>query len=92
MKTDIKPLRFFADRSSPRLYDCIVEILRVHHYSRRSEKAYLHWIRRFLDFHQRTHPRQLYVAGTTSAVAPPGPAPGGSSANGLATKMKASIA
>jgi hypothetical protein len=43
----------------PRLYDCVVEALRSRHYSRRTEEAYLHWIRRFLAFHGGTHPREL---------------------------------
>lgn len=53
------PLRLFADRPSPRLYDRIVEVLRVRHYSRRTEEAYVHWVRRYIDFHHHEHPRQL---------------------------------
>ena len=56
------PLRLFADRPSPRLYDTIVEVLRVRHYSRRTEEAYLHWMRRFIEFHQHQRPRQLAEA------------------------------
>jgi hypothetical protein len=29
------------------------------HYSRRTEKAYLDWIRRFLELHHGTHPREM---------------------------------
>ena len=32
----------------PRLYDRVVEVLRARHYSRRTEQAYTHWIRRFV--------------------------------------------
>ncbi|MBW3597421.1 MAG: phage integrase N-terminal SAM-like domain-containing protein [Planctomycetes bacterium] len=39
--------------------DHAVEVLGVKHYSRRTEKAYLHWIRRYLEFHRRRHPRLL---------------------------------
>jgi integron integrase len=53
------PLGLFPDRPTPRLYDRIVEVLRVRHYSRRTEEAYIHWIRRFILFHQHRHPRQL---------------------------------
>jgi integron integrase len=49
----------FPDKSAPRRYDQIVEVLRVRHYSRRTEEAYLHWIRQFILFHDRRHPRQL---------------------------------
>ena len=53
------PLRLFADRPSPRLYDRVVEVLRVRHYNRRTEEAYVHWIRRYIQFHKHRHPRQL---------------------------------
>ena len=53
------PLGLFPGQPTPRLYDCVVEALRSRHYSRRSEEAYLHWIRRFLAFHGGTHPREL---------------------------------
>jgi integrase len=53
------PLGLFPDRPVPRLYDRIMEVLRVRHYARRTEEAYLHWIGRFILFHDRRHPRQL---------------------------------
>lgn len=37
----------------------MVEVLRVRHYSRRTEEAYVHWVRRYIDFHDRLHPREL---------------------------------
>jgi hypothetical protein len=33
------PLALFPDKPAPRLYDRIVEVLRVRHYSRRTEEA-----------------------------------------------------
>jgi integron integrase len=33
--------------------------IRARHYSRRPEDAYVHWIRRFIVFHGRRHPREL---------------------------------
>ncbi len=53
------PLGVFPGQPSPRLYDCLVEGLRSRHYSRRAEEAYLQLIRRFLIFHNGTHPRGL---------------------------------
>ena len=44
---------------APRLYDRVVEALRTLHYSRRTEQAYIHWIRRFILFHAPSHPRPL---------------------------------
>ena len=35
------------------------EVLRVHHYSISTEKAYLSWVRRFIRFHGMSHPNTL---------------------------------
>ncbi len=56
------PLGLFLGSPTPRLYDRIVELLRVRHYSRRTEEAYIGWIRRFIEFHRHRHPRQLAEA------------------------------
>ncbi len=53
------PLGLFPNKPAPRLYDSIVEVLRVRHYSLRTERSYLHWIRRFIVFHNSRHPREL---------------------------------
>ncbi len=53
------PLGTFPGQPTPRLYDRVVEVLRARHYSRRTEEASIHWIRRFILFHKRTHPREL---------------------------------
>jgi integron integrase len=42
------------------------EKLRAGHYSRRTEEAYLGWIRRFIRFHGGQHPRELREAGVVS--------------------------
>jgi site-specific recombinase XerD len=36
--------------------------IRARHMSFRTEKTYLHWIRRFIRFHDRRHPRQMGAA------------------------------
>lgn len=53
------PLGLFPGQPAPRLYDRVVEALRTRHYSRRTEEAYLHWIRRFVLFHAPAPPREL---------------------------------
>jgi integron integrase len=45
--------------AAPRLLDRVVTELRTRHYSRRTEEAYVHWIRRFVIHCDRRHPRQL---------------------------------
>lgn len=44
---------------SPRLMDQVRQRIRSLHYSLRTEEAYVHWIRRFILFHQKRHPREL---------------------------------
>jgi integron integrase len=59
-----EPLGLFPGKTTPRLYDRIIEVLRVHHYSLRTERAYVGWIRRFILFHRPHHPRELAEADT----------------------------
>jgi site-specific recombinase XerD len=41
------------------------ERIRASHYSIRTERAYLHWARRFVRFHGRRSPRELGAADVT---------------------------
>ncbi len=41
------------------LLDEVRRILRLQHYSARTEQAYVGWIRRFVSFHGKRHPREL---------------------------------
>ena len=43
----------------PRLLDRVREAVRARHYSRRTENAYLVWIRRYIVYHGKVHPAQL---------------------------------
>jgi integrase len=40
----------------PKLLDRVREAIRGRHYSRRTEEAYVAWIRRYIVFHRKTHP------------------------------------
>jgi len=42
-----------------RLLDQMREILRLHHYSIRTEEAYLEWVKRFILFHNKRHPSDM---------------------------------
>jgi integron integrase len=46
----------------PRLLDQVRESLRARHYSARTEKAYIGWIRRFILFHGKRHPETMAEA------------------------------
>lgn len=43
----------------PRLRDQVRAVIRVNHYSIRTEKTYWYWIRYFIRFHQMKHPRDM---------------------------------
>ncbi|MBP9714527.1 MAG: integron integrase [Sterolibacterium sp.] len=43
----------------PRLLDQLRDRLRVKHYSIRTEAQYTQWVRRFILFHDKRHPREL---------------------------------
>src|SRR6185369_8925340 len=42
-----------------RLREQVREVMRWHHYSLRTEETYWQWIRRFIFFHGKRHPREL---------------------------------
>ena len=42
-----------------RLVDQVRGAIRVRHYSFRTEETYVHWIRRFILFHHKRHPRDM---------------------------------
>ncbi|MFV9685238.1 integron integrase [Pseudomonas sp. NY15367] len=45
--------------SKPRLQEQFRTVMRVHHYSIRTEKSYWYWIRYFIRFHKLRHPLEL---------------------------------
>ena len=45
--------------SSPKLLDRVRWVLRVRHYSIRTEEAYVDWIPRFILFHRKRHPNEM---------------------------------
>lgn len=44
---------------SPKLLDRVREAVRVRHYSRRTETAYVFWVRRYILYHRRVHPARM---------------------------------
>src|SRR5262245_36447128 len=44
---------------NPRLFDAAREAIRLRHYSRRTEQAYVGWIRRYILFHGKRHPAMM---------------------------------
>ncbi|HEX8906917.1 MAG TPA: integron integrase [Longimicrobiaceae bacterium] len=48
---------------APKLLDRLRAALRTRHYSRRTEEAYVYWVRRFVRFHGLRHPSELREPG-----------------------------
>jgi Site-specific recombinase XerD len=46
-------------QNKPKLLDQVRERMRLRHYSIRTEEAYISWIRRYILFHGKRHPREL---------------------------------
>jgi hypothetical protein len=55
-----------AERPTPRLLDRVRTALRLPPYSRRTEQAYIAWIRRYIVFHGKRHPAELGPAELTA--------------------------
>src|SRR5437867_8538217 len=43
----------------PKLLDQVRHVLRLQHLAYSTERQYVHWIRRFILFHQKRHPREM---------------------------------
>src|SRR5712692_1194600 len=43
----------------PKLLDQVREVIRMKHYSIRTEQAYIEWIKRYIFFHDKRHPDQM---------------------------------
>jgi integron integrase len=68
MRIDIKkakaysPLDGFIPNPKLKLLDQVSEVMRFKHYSIRTEQTYREWIRRFILFHGKRHPREMGAA------------------------------
>jgi integron integrase len=61
-----------ATPDPPRLLDQLRQQVRFRHYSRRTEEAYVYWVRRYVVYHGKRHPRDLgpeQVAAFLSSLA-----------------------
>ena len=43
----------------PKLLDQVRQKIRYLHYSRKTEQSYIHWIRRYILFHNKRHPKDM---------------------------------
>jgi site-specific recombinase XerD len=54
-----KEARTTGEKRAPRLREQVHEAIRGRYFSRRTEEAYVHWIKRFIYFSGRRHPAEL---------------------------------
>jgi hypothetical protein len=47
-------------QNPPKLIDQVRDRLRVKHYSIRTEQVYVDWIRRYIFFHDKRHPKDRH--------------------------------
>lgn len=52
--------------SPPRLFDLVRDAIRRLHYSRRTEETYLQWIKRYILFSGKRHPREMGAVEVTA--------------------------
>ncbi len=43
----------------PKLLDQVREAIRMRHYSPKTEESYVHWVKRFIFFHNKRHPAEM---------------------------------
>jgi len=46
-------------KQKPKLLDQVRHALRTKHYAMKTEEAYVHWIKRFILFHNKRHPKEM---------------------------------
>jgi len=46
----------------PKLLNRVRECIRARHYSIRTENLYVDWVRRFILFHDKRHPKEMGVS------------------------------
>jgi integron integrase len=53
------PASSSASPQKPKLLDQVRQAMRTRHYSDKTEKAYVHWIKRYIFFHNKRHPAEM---------------------------------
>jgi len=48
-----------APPPKPKLLDQVRQAIRMRHYSPKTEESYIHWIKRFIFFHNKRHPAEM---------------------------------
>jgi site-specific recombinase XerD len=60
VKAPVYPLS--SSSGKPKLLEQVHQMIRKRHYSDRTEKAYIHWVKRFIFFHNKRHTKETAEA------------------------------
>ena len=55
----VEPLKFPASGKPIKLLDEVRYTIRTRHYSKRTEDSYINWIKRYIYYHQKRHPKEM---------------------------------
>ncbi|MDX2217122.1 MAG: integron integrase [Oculatellaceae cyanobacterium bins.114] len=55
-----------TESRSPKLLDQVRDAIRLKHYSYRTEESYVYWVRRYILFHNKQHPKDMGSAEITA--------------------------
>ena len=47
------------EKRPPKLLDQLRELLRIKHYSYKTEQSYVQWVKRYILFHNKRHPKDM---------------------------------
>jgi len=55
----MKKQGIYSHKKSRKLLNPVRDVMRVKHYSIRTERSYIGWIKRFILFHEKRHPTDM---------------------------------
>ena len=58
-RTRLIPAGPASTTQKPKLLEQLRQAIRMRHYSPRTEETYVHWIKRFIIFHNKRHPAEM---------------------------------
>ncbi len=47
------------EKPTKKLLEQVSDVIRLKHYSYKTEKSYVNWIKRYILFHKKRHPREV---------------------------------
>jgi integron integrase len=58
-KAYVRSRYYFMEQRPKKLIEQIQDVIRLKHYSYQTEKTYVHWIKRYIFFHNKQHPKDM---------------------------------